>query len=111
MIIAARATSGSAPVRMTGCPACGCMSVDLLLVADVRQLRLNLGAVRFFPRGQLEPATQIGHRLIYREAGLHGRDLEQHAARLAEVNGLEVLAVAYGRHLGVSDELLTELQL
>src|SRR5688572_14081662 len=41
--------------------------------------------------------AQVLERLVDREAGRAGRDLEQHAARLAEVDRAEVVAVDHGR--------------
>ena len=44
--------------------------------------------------GQVPP--ELGNRFVDREAGLLGRDLEQHAARRAEVDRPEVAPVVCG---------------
>ena len=50
--------------------------------------------------------------LVDREPGLHRRDLEQHAAGLAEIDRLEVAAIAHLRHLAaVPQQLLAQPQL
>ena len=64
------------------------------------------------PRRQLERAAQLQQRLVDVESGGIGRDLEQHAARLAEVDAREVLAVDdLGDVVALLDEFLAPLLL
>src|SRR5215203_3272900 len=65
-----------------------------------RQKRRDLLAVRFQPGRQHEVAPQLEQRFVNGEAGRVRRDLEQHTAWLAEVDGLEVLAI---QNLGDGD--------
>src|SRR5204862_3540686 len=60
-----------------------------------------------------ELLAEVLERLVDREAGADGRDLEQHAARLAEVDRLEVEAVDDGRRMRATlrDTLLPGLVL
>src|SRR5687767_9066029 len=74
-------------------------------------MRRDLGAMWLFPRRQPELATKIGDRLVDGEAGTHGGDLEQDAARLAEVDRLEVLPVAHRGDVRATDELPAEREL
>src|SRR5207244_6805182 len=48
-------------------------------------------------RRKREPLAEVLRRLVGREAGTEGCDLEEHAARLAEVDRAEVEAVDDGR--------------
>ena len=56
--------------------------------------------MRLFPRRQLQVAAERSSRLIDGEPRLHRRDLEQHAAGLAEIDRREVAAIA---HVGDAD--------
>src|SRR5262245_24773831 len=58
-------------------------------------------------RRQLEALAQIRKRLVDGEAGFKGRDLEQHPARLPEVNRSEILAIFLprGMEMVFCDEL------
>src|SRR5919201_960327 len=60
---------------------------------DRRQVEPDALPAALVLRRQLKGRAQPLGRLIDREAGAIGSDLEEHAARLAEVNGAEVLAV------------------
>ena len=64
---------------------------------DRRQHRLDLLAQVLEVRREREALPEGLERLVGREAGADRRDLEQHAARLAEVDRLEVEAVDHGR--------------
>ena len=63
--------------------------------------------------GSFSPRPRIGERFVDGEPGLQRRDLEQHAAGLAEVDRLEVAAVAHlGDLAGRSEQqLLAQSQL
>src|SRR5438046_8254428 len=52
------------------------------------------------PRRQDEPFAEMLWILVDRESRTHRRDLEKHAARLAEVDGLEPVAVDHRRRAG-----------
>src|SRR3954470_16317980 len=54
---------------------------------------LDLGAIGLLPGRKLELPSQFGRILVHGETGRHGRDLEEHPARLPEVDRLEVLPV------------------
>src|SRR6266849_3606357 len=58
-----------------------------------RQRALDLGAPFFVPRRQLERGAEARLGLVEREARILGRDLEQHAAGLAEIDRAEIAAV------------------
>ncbi len=60
---------------------------------------LDLGAVLLVVRRQRQRLAERLERLVGREARPDRRDLEQHAARLAEVDRLEVEAVDHRRRL------------
>src|SRR3954465_9323855 len=60
---------------------------------QIRQNTLDLLALPFEEARQLEVTSQRRDRLVDGEAGDVGRDLEQHAAGLAEVERAEVVAV------------------
>src|SRR5438105_3995643 len=62
-----------------------------------RQRCLDLGSFRFEERRQRQTLTQVIRFLVGGEAGAIGRDLEKHAARLAEVERPEVVAVDHRR--------------
>src|SRR5262245_29404875 len=62
-----------------------------------REQRLDLLAQVLEVRRQRQALAQSLERLVGREPGADGRDLEQDAARLAEVDRLEVEAVDDGR--------------
>src|SRR5437660_5526769 len=55
-------------------------------------------ALRFQERRQREPLTQGFNIFVYRKARPVGRNLEQYAARLAEVDRTEVEAVNHRRN-------------
>ena len=57
------------------------------------QARLDLGAVRLEEGRQRQPLAEVLGVLVRREAGTVGGDLEEDAARLPEVERLEVVAV------------------
>src|SRR3954453_4069360 len=68
---------------------------------------LDLRAVLLVVRRERERLTERLERLVGGEAGADRRDLEQHAARLAEVDRLEVEAVDHRRRLPTAlDHLL-----
>src|SRR3954462_10101594 len=77
-------------------------------VGQRRELRLDLLAVGLELRRQDHLRPELVERYIDREAGAVVRDLEQHAARLAEVDRVEVVAVddAGGLHALAGDVLL-----
>src|SRR5213080_3390375 len=60
---------------------------------QIRQNTLDLLALPFEEARQLEVTSQSRDGLVDGEAGDVGRNLEQHAAWLAEVDGAEVVAV------------------
>src|SRR5262245_40381571 len=60
---------------------------------DRRQRRDDLGAAGLVPGRQLDRAAEGVLRLVQGEARIIGRDLEQHAARLAEVHRTEIAAI------------------
>ena len=64
-----------------------------------RQHRLDLLAQVLERRRQREPLAEVLRILVRREARAERRDLEEHAARLAEVDRAEVEAVDHGRRL------------
>src|SRR5437763_6642616 len=66
-------------------------AADEAMSAQRRQLRLDGGALALIPGRQLERGAQRLARLVEREARLVGRDLENHAARLAEIHRAEIL--------------------
>src|SRR5262249_31160903 len=109
------------PEQMTGqrilsksCPAChalghasksrlrdtaACSLRRSFNLLDQRKRGLDLAATRLQKAWKLELAPEAFHRLVHREAGLVGRDLEQDSARLAEIHRAEVIAVdLLGRH-------------
>src|SRR6266576_4272543 len=71
----------------------------LARVRQLRQDRLDLFAQVLEGRRQRELLAELLERLVDSEPGAERRDLEQHAARLAEVNRLEVEAVDHRRRL------------
>ena len=73
--------------------ACRAMFFDLPCHAQCRQGSLDLLAGGLEPRRQLEVAAELEQRLVDVEPRLVGRDLEQHAAGLTEVDRCEVPAV------------------
>src|SRR6185295_17074165 len=66
---------------------------------NARQYRLDLRAIWLVLLGQLELQAQLVHRLVDRKAGRIGRDLEEHAAGLTKVDGVEVIAIDDGGRL------------
>src|SRR5216683_2272420 len=66
---------------------------------DGRQVELQVLAPPFVLRRQLERRAERLGRLVDGEAWLVGGDLKQHAARLAEIDRSEVLALDHGRHV------------
>src|SRR3954469_558642 len=66
-------------------------------VVDRSQVRLDLFPEVLVVRRQRELLAQRLDRLVDGEARAEGRDLEEDAARLAEVDGAEVEAVDHGR--------------
>src|SRR4051794_6320925 len=69
-------------------------------VRQRRELRLDLRAVGLELRRQDHLRPELLQRHVDREAGAVVRDLEEHSARLAEVDRVEVVAVddPRGRH-------------
>src|SRR5258707_10215293 len=63
------------------------------------QRGFDFSAAGFEESWQLEFGSQVFHRFIDRKARLIGRDLEQNAARLAEIDGAEILPVLLFRVL------------
>ena len=64
-----------------------------MVLAELGQRGLDLGAMRFQVRGQAKDGAELVERLVDGEARAVGRDLEEHAGRLAVVDGLEIGAV------------------
>src|ERR1700736_4576775 len=62
-------------------------------VAEGWKRGLDFCSAWFKERRQLKFLAQRGHRLVDRKARRIGRNLEQHAARLPEIHGSEVLPV------------------
>src|SRR5215210_3600804 len=60
---------------------------------DEGKAALDLGAVGLLPGRKLELPSQLGRILVQGETGQYSRDLEEHPARLTEVDRLEVLSV------------------
>src|SRR6516162_8463371 len=72
----------------------------------------DLLSTRFKKLWQLQHPTKCFDQLVNGETGNVGCDLEQDAARLAEVDGTEVVAVLlFGWTLVHTDELLRHLRL
>src|SRR5438128_4986877 len=69
-------------------------------IGQGRQRGFELVAQRLVAQWQREPLTEVLSGLIDSEAGADGRDLKQHAARLAEVDRAEVVAVDDGCRAG-----------
>src|SRR5207245_1304772 len=69
----------------------------LARVRQLRQDRLDLFTQVLEGRRQRELLAEVLERLVDRETRAERRDLEQHAARLAEVDGLEIEAVDHRR--------------
>ena len=69
-------------------------------VGQRRQRLLELLAARLVLRRQLERLAERLQRLVVLEADVAAGELEEHAARLAEVDGVEVLAVDDLRRAG-----------
>src|SRR5262245_43517467 len=61
-----------------------------------RKRGLDLGAARLVPGRQLERGAERLLGLVDGEARAVGRDLEQDAARLAEIDRVEIVAVDLG---------------
>src|SRR6266581_1857820 len=75
---------------------------------DRRQYLVEALAPHLEPGRQAQHASQLLRRLVDGEARTVGRDLEQHPARLAVVDRLEVPAVDHGRDVAAGgDQLLT----
>src|SRR5207253_7878699 len=68
-------------------------------VGQRRQPRGDLLAGRLQPGREDEPAPELLDRAVDGEAGFLGGELEQHAARLSEVDRVEVVAVDDARVL------------
>src|SRR5216684_1201062 len=66
---------------------------------DGRQVELQVLAPPFVLGRQLQRRAERVGRLVDREPWLIGRDLEEDAARLAEINRAEVLALDDRRHV------------
>src|SRR5438093_12594068 len=66
---------------------------------DARQYLVETVAPHLEPGRQAEGGTKLLGRLVDGETGTVGRDLEEHAARLAVVDRFEVPAVDYRRHV------------
>ena len=66
---------------------------------DRRQDRLDLGAMGLVLRRQLELFAESLDRLVDCEARRIGGELEQNAARLAKVYGMEVIAIDHRRRM------------
>src|SRR6187402_3890924 len=77
--------------------------------------RLHAGldhlALRLEPLRDAQSFAQGLDRLVDQEARRVGRYLEENAARLAEVDGVEVGSVLHGRHTDVPSQLLLPVQL
>src|ERR1700731_2229627 len=57
------------------------------------QRLLDLSALFLVPRRQLQAGTETRLGFVECEAGIVGRDLEQHAAGLAEIDRAEIAAI------------------
>ena len=56
--------------------------------------------------------TEFFHFFVQRKTGRLGRDFEQHAAGLAEIDGMKISAVDYWRDVVAKiDEMLAPLEL
>ena len=64
-----------------------------------RQYRLDLGAMRLVLWRQHQALAEVLDGLIDREAGRIRRQLEEHAARLPEVDRVEVVAIDHRRRM------------
>src|SRR5712692_5379032 len=79
---------------------------------DGRQVELQVLAPPFVLGRQLQRRAERVGRLVDREPRLIGRDLEEDAARLAEINRTEVLALDDRRHVAAGlDQHLSPVQL
>src|SRR3984893_491149 len=77
-------------MRRSRCCSCGLL--------QRRQHRLDFLATRFQETRQLEVTAEGGYRLVDGETGVVGRDLEEDATGLAEVDRAEVLTILlFGR--------------
>ena len=75
-------------------------AVAVARVDDRAQVRLDLGAQVLVVGRQRELLAEVLERLVDGEARAQGGDLEEHPARLAEVDRLEVEAVDHRGRLG-----------
>src|SRR5687768_12361433 len=64
---------------------------------NVGEQCLDLESSRLEPAGQLQRLAEHVGRLVDRESGTIGRDLEKHSSRLAEVDGFEVTTIQLWR--------------
>src|SRR5262245_30894470 len=120
MITTAGAVPSGAPASTMGCPPCGSTRVLrrpgvpawYSAIVDVGQARLDPFAIGFLPWRQFQIAPKHRQFLVKRESWRDGRHFEQHTARLAEVNRMEVAAVAdFRRPQAVLQQLLPQPQL
>src|SRR5215213_2237693 len=76
---------------------------------DEGKAALDLGTVGLLPGRKLELPSQLGRILVQSETGRHSRDLEEHPARLTEVDRLEVLPVENLRYrVAPGDQVLAQ---
>ncbi len=63
---------------------------------------LKQGAVFFQPGRQLEVRAELFHRFVYGKTRGIGRNLEEGASRLVEVDGMEVFTINDGSDVSLS---------
>src|SRR6516164_4620260 len=93
---APRALSSGAPFETTGCLRCGLSNFLALFERwkfDPGQRIFDFGSITFEPYRKLEALAKIFDRLVSCKAGRISRDFKQNTARLAKINGTEILAV------------------
>src|SRR5215831_696875 len=79
---------------------------------DPGKSSLDVSAIRLFPGRQLQLLTKSFERFVHEKSWRHGRNLEQYAARLTEIDGREVLPIEDLRHLQpASHQLFTNGEL
>src|SRR5262245_3457830 len=76
---------------------------------DGREARFDLLTEPLFPRWKFQARAQVGQLLVDEKSWTDGRDFEEHAARLTEVDRREVTAIAdVGNSASVLDQFVLQ---